>query len=107
MILITKHIIPKGFVGLAIYPFIFLKRKELKNNLYLINHEKIHLQQQRETLLLLFYLIYGIEWLIKLLLYKNTALAYVNISFEREAYTNENNLNYLETRKSWSFIRYI
>lgn len=107
MIFISKHIIPKGFVGLALYPFIFLKRKDLKNNSFLINHEKIHLRQQRETLLVFFYLFYGVEWLIKLYKYRTTSLAYVNVSFEREAYTNENDLNYLKNRKPWSFIRYI
>ena len=107
MILINKHIIPKGFSGITLYPFIFLKQKKLKQNLELINHEKIHLQQQLELLVILFYVFYGLEWLIKFLKYKRKHTTYRNLSFEREAYANENNLNYLHDRKAWSFIKYL
>ncbi|OSY87275.1 membrane protein [Tenacibaculum holothuriorum] len=107
MILISKHIIPKGFVGLTLYPFIFLKRKDLKLNYELVNHEKIHLKQQQELLIIFFYLFYGLEWFIKLLKYKNGFLAYKNLSFEREAYLNESNLYYLEKRKLFSFLKYL
>ena len=34
------------------------------------------------------------------------AKAYRNISFEREAYTNEANSNYLNNRALWSFIKF-
>jgi hypothetical protein len=34
-------------------------------------------------------------------------LAYRNLSFEREAYVNESNLEYLETRKYFSFLNYL
>ncbi|ALU75527.1 hypothetical protein LNJ05_00645 [Tenacibaculum finnmarkense genomovar ulcerans] len=107
MIFISKFLIPKGFVGLTLFPFIFLKRKELKDNYILINHEKIHLKQQLELLVIFFYLFYGIEWLIKCFKYKNGYLAYKNISFERESYQNEDNLYYLESRKKWAFIHYL
>lgn len=106
MIFISKHIIPKGFIGLTLYPFIFLKEKDLKQDASLINHEKIHLKQQLELLIVFFYLFYGLEWLIKLLKYKNGYLAYRNLSFEREAYENEDNLNYIKNRKTWAFINY-
>ena len=39
--------------------------------------------------------------------YKDKKKAYMNISFEKEAYTNENDLNYLEKRKSWNFFNFI
>jgi hypothetical protein len=99
--------VPKGFVGLTLFPFIFLKRKELKHNAELINHERIHLKQQRELLIIFFYLFYISEWLIKLIKYKNAFLAYKNLSFEREAYLNENNLYYLEKRKIWAFLKFL
>lgn len=107
MIFISKHIIPKGFAGLTLYPFIFLKRKDLKGNPVLINHEKIHLKQQLELLIVFFYLFYFIEWLVRLAIHRNTSKAYQNISFEREAYKNEHNLEYLTTRKKWSFLSYL
>lgn len=107
MIFISKIMVPKGFAGLTLYPFIFLKRKDLKENHILINHEKIHLKQQLELLIIFFYLFYFFEWFIKLLRYRNGYLAYRNLSFEREAYTNEEDLNYIKSRKFWGFINYL
>ena len=84
----------------------FLKSKTLKENSVLINHEKIHLTQQLELLMIPFFVIYFLEFLIRLLQYRNWELAYRNISFEREAYTNEKDLNYLKKRSLWNFITY-
>jgi hypothetical protein len=56
------------------------------------NHEMIHWGQQLELLIIIFYILYGIEWFIKLFIYGSES--YRNISFEREAYDNDNNLNY-------------
>ena len=99
--------VPKGFVGVTLYPFIFLKREDLKHDAELINHEKIHLKQQQELLIVFFFLFYLIEWTVKFLKYRNKFLAYKNLSFEREAYHNQENLYYLENRKFWTFLNYI
>ncbi|MDO5989575.1 hypothetical protein Q4Q39_19395 [Flavivirga amylovorans] len=107
MILILKYLVPNGYTGLTIFPFVFLKSKALKNHVVLINHERIHLKQQSEMLVIPFYLIYMIEFLIRLFQYKNWNLAYRNISFEREAYANEFNLVYLKHRPFWGFLNYI
>ncbi|QXP72579.1 hypothetical protein H0I31_02440 [Tenacibaculum sp. AHE15PA] len=107
MILVSKRMVPKGFVGVTLYPFIFLKRKDLKHNAELVNHEKIHLEQQRELFIIFFFLFYFIEWFIKFLKYKDKLKAYKNLSFEREAYLNENNLYYIEKRKFWAFLNYL
>ena len=106
MILIAKYLIPKGFVGITLFPFIFLKKKDLKDDKVLVNHEKIHLKQQAELLLIFFYIFYSLEWILKFLRHKNGYLAYKNLSFEREAYQNENNFNYIKNRKFWAFIKY-
>jgi hypothetical protein len=100
----------KRTIGITIFPFILLKKSyfENKSNDFLqktINHEKIHIKQQIELLVIFFYVWYALEWYIKSLKY-NT-LAYENLSFEREAYNNEEKLDYLKTRKNWSFIKYI
>jgi hypothetical protein len=100
-------LVPRGYTGLAVYPFVFLKHKNLKLDKVLINHEKIHLKQQLELLVLPFFLIYTIEFLVRLAQYRHWYTAYVNISFEREAYSNQGNLNYLKTRKLWSFLNYL
>lgn len=91
--------------GIALWPFIFTKHKW--PNDILINHEKIHLKQQAEMLVVLFYVWYLTEWAIRFLRTKNFHKAYRNICFEREAYSNENDLVYLQKRKMWSFLKYI
>ncbi|SFZ93264.1 hypothetical protein SAMN05428642_10331 [Flaviramulus basaltis] len=98
---------PKGYTGITIFPFVFLKSKHLKTDSVLINHEKIHLKQQLEMLLLPFYVFYTIEFVIRLFQYKKWHSAYRNISFEREAYLNENNLEYLNNRSLWAFLKYL
>jgi len=103
-----KYILAKGFRGLALFPFIFIKRDSLRQDKVFVNHERIHLQQQKELLLLPFLLWYSLEYLIRLLHYRNRREAYLNISFEREAYLNEKNLNYLSNqRKLWAFTKYL
>ena len=99
--------VPKGYLGITIFPFVFLKTKDLKLNLTLINHENIHKRQQIELLVFPFYLVYGIEFLIRFIQYKKWDLAYRNISFEREAYMNELYLDYLKHRTFWSFLKYL
>ncbi|AUP78645.1 hypothetical protein [Flavivirga eckloniae] len=107
MILISKYLVPKGYTGLTIFPFVFLKSKHLRHRTVLINHERIHLRQQMEMLVFLFYFMYIVEFLVRLIQYKKWRLAYRNISFEREAYANEFNLDYLKQRSFWSFLKYL
>ena len=84
-IIAARYLIPRGFTGITIYPFILVRDKALKNNAVFINHEKIHLRQQAELLILPFYIWYGIEYFIRLMYYGNRRKAYRNICFEREA----------------------
>lgn len=72
-----------------------------------INHELIHTAQMRELLFIPFYLLYVLEWLYRLLEYRNFDKAYRNISFEREAYANGNDLTYLSRRSHFSWLRYL
>lgn len=94
-------------MGLSLWPFIFLKYGSLKQDDVLINHEKIHLKQQQELLIIPFYVLYVLEWLLRTVWYLNSYKAYQNISFEREAYANERNLKYVSERNSFSFIKYL
>lgn len=106
MILVFKHFFYKNYVGLSLWPFIIVKHDELKDDTVLINHEKIHLKQQQELLIVFFYILYISEWLIRTLFYLDSYKAYQNISFEREAYTNERDFDYPDTRKSFGFLNY-
>jgi hypothetical protein len=107
MILVSRYIVPNGYLGIVFFPIIFVKHRELINNVKLINHEKIHLRQQIELLVLPFFVWYFIEFLVRYISCKNWAMAYKNISFEAEAFDKESDLNYLTTRPFWSFIKYI
>ncbi|MEM8848390.1 MAG: hypothetical protein AAGD17_14925, partial [Bacteroidota bacterium] len=91
----------------SLWPFIILKEDGLKNDEVLINHERIHLRQQRELLIVPFYLLYVAEWILRTILYLNSYRAYQNISFEREAYANEKNPKYLSNRRAFSFLDYL
>ncbi|WP_172917183.1 hypothetical protein [Capnocytophaga canis] len=104
MIRVCKWLVPKGYSAITLYPFIFLRVRADKDNALLINHERIHLRQQAELLVVFFYLWYGIDFLWKYAKYRNWGKAYYDNIFEREAYGNEHNLNYLQVRGWYWFI---
>lgn len=93
--------------GMALYPFILLKEKRGRQDPVLMNHEKIHLKQQLELLILPFYLIYFINYLYNLITTFNHDTAYRNIIFEQEAYDHQSDLNYLKNRKLFAFLNYL
>ena len=94
-------------LGMALWPFVLLKEglseKEWRR---IYSHEAIHCQQQKELLVVFFYLMYGIEWGIRYLKHRDWYTAYRNISFEREAYKHERNYSYYKTRKLWAFVKF-
>jgi hypothetical protein len=101
MILITPWL---HVNGMALWPFILVKYPQPGK--VLINHERIHLRQQVELLILPFYIWYAGEYLYRLWQHGNHYLAYLNISFEREAFANEKELDYLAQRSAYSFLKY-
>lgn len=107
MLRVCKWVVPRGFAGITLYPFVFLSDKKHLTNKPLLNHECIHLEQQRELFVIGFYLWYLLEFLWKLAKYRNKDKAYRNVCFEREAYQNEINLNYLSSRERFAFKRYL
>ena len=106
-LIVTKYLIPKGYRGLALFPFVLLKYQCDKNDKFFLNHERIHLQQQLEMFIFPFCIWYFLEFCLRWIQYRNFDLAYRNISFEREAYNKENDLDYLKQRKFWNFLKYI
>ena len=108
MKIIRNSIIPcKGFAAINLFGVVFI-RKEIRWE-KMLNHELIHTAQMKELLYLPFYILYGIEWLIRLGMYRNARKAYRNISFEREAYNMQNNFHYIidKERKPYAFLKYI
>lgn len=104
--IINNRIIPfgKSYIAINLFGVIFAKTWLSKT---VIRHEKIHTRQQIEMLYVGFFLWYVAEWVIRLLLYRNLHRAYANISFEREAYHNQSDCNYLKHRRHYAWLRYI
>lgn len=105
MKIIYNKIIPFGKRFYAINLFGVLFAKGSCDNV-ILNHEKIHTAQMRELLYVFFYLAYILEWIIRLLSTRNFFTAYKSISFEREAYSFERDMQYLSKRKHYSFLKY-
>lgn len=106
------YVLPGHFriLGIVLFCFVLLNRKSKLLNTEelatLLNHERIHVRQQLELLILPFFIIYIVEWIVLLFKYKDKNLAYRNISFEKEAYQMANNLNYLKKRKPYVWLNY-
>ncbi|MCC2590176.1 hypothetical protein [Chryseobacterium sp. MFBS3-17] len=93
--------------GITLFPFIILRKVQDRDNEVLLNHERIHLRQQLELLVVFFYLWYVIEYYYWFFRLRDSYMAYRYISFEREAFAKETELSYLKKRKLWSFWKYI
>lgn len=68
-----------------------------------LNHELIHTAQARELFYIPFYIWYILEWGILVIRYKDKMKAYYQIRFEREAYSHQNDLEYLKKRKHYHY----
>ena len=105
MKIIYNNIIPfPGYKAVNLFGVLFVRKGAVMKEED-INHEAIHTAQMKEMLYILFYLWYIFEWFIKL--FTHGTYAYRNISFEREAYQNEDNLKYLDNRKHYSWTKYL
>lgn len=128
---LAKIILPSSYKGITIFGHIFFKQDADKISEKSLNHEKIHVEQQHECfwlgfgfgliLLLLtrliwltilmpfafFYIWYGVEYIIALLFNKFiNRKSYRTISFEQEAYENDDNELYIKTQRDpfdWMF----
>lgn len=108
MIIVCQKLLKNTKInGITLFPFILLRKPSDRFDAVLVNHEKIHLRQQVELLILFFYLWYVLEYLYWYLRLRDSYLAYKYISFEREAFAMEDDLNYLDQRKPWSFWKYV
>ncbi|MDR2449791.1 MAG: hypothetical protein LBD52_07520 [Prevotellaceae bacterium] len=104
MKIVENRFIPfKGYSAIMLFGFLFT-RDAGKVTARTVRHESIHARQMWELLVVGFYLWYLIEWVVRLFLRSN---AYRNISFEREAYANQDDLLYLDTRRPFYFLKYM
>lgn len=106
-IIIRSNLITKLFsvfidVGaITLYPFIIL-REDFDNEVT-INHESIHIRQQEELWVALFYILYVWYWLVAKSQGKSNFDAYMAIPFEQEAYTKQYEFDYLDNRDRHSW----
>lgn len=115
------------FAGMTIYPFVFID-KEYRGREKLHRHEEIHAWQQVEVTLIsalilqlicgmwwlspfVFYTTYLTEWIFRSIAandgFSILGKGYRTISFEKEAYGNEDDVDYLYKRIPFSWIKYI
>lgn len=101
-ILRNKYIPFSGYKAMNLFGILFVRNNARIDEITL-NHERIHSAQIKELLYIFFYVWYIIEWLVRL----PKGNAYRNICFEKEAYDNQRNLNYLKTRKRFAFLKHL
>lgn len=123
---LAKTILMDGYIAITLGPWAFHKKiydQECKN------HECTHMRQWAEWTILstiiiiglmfgldiskfwlllppiVYYILYIFEWFIRLFI--NGSNAYRHLSFEREAYDNENNDNYNTNCGYFSSLKYL
>ena len=105
MVIIRNKFIPfKGFSVINLFGILFVKGSA-KVTEDMLRHEYIHTLQMKEMLYIFFYLWYVIEATIKC--FNNGKKGYYRISFEQEAYLNEDNCNYTNERKHFEWFKYV
>ena len=130
MKILINNLIPfPGYTAMNIFGILFV-RKDRQSSVTgtVINHERIHTEQQKEVtivgavlaaafwyflswwsllFLLLFYGWYILEWVFKVFWYGELQIAYHAIGFEKEAFCNEADFSYLDSRKRFAWLKYI
>ncbi|MBN2812778.1 MAG: hypothetical protein JXQ80_01810 [Bacteroidales bacterium] len=105
---IAGLILPRRYSAMCIWPFVLVRKGiHAQEKTTLLNHERIHARQQLEMLLVGFFLWYGVEYLVRLLCLRQHGIAYHSISFEKEAFANDQNMEYLKKRKPFSWMAYL
>ncbi|MBQ8047356.1 MAG: hypothetical protein IJ196_05465 [Prevotella sp.] len=104
MKIVRNRFLPiKGYTAINLLGILFCK-PSVKVTPELVLHERIHTAQMIEMLVIGFYLWYVMEWIVRLPMHGR---AYSNISFEREAYANMHNADYLKHRKRYAWVSYL
>ena len=88
--------------AITLWPFVFFRKEP---DALTLRHEKIHIAQQAELLIVGFYAIYVFDWVVGMLRGRTSEQAYEEIRFEAEAYTHEGDEHYLERRPRFAWAR--
>lgn len=104
MRIIYNRVIPfKGFLAINLFGVLFVRGTQKDITAELLNHERIHSAQMKELGYVFFYVAYILEWLFRIC--SGDKNAYLNLSFEREAYRNQRDATYLRSRKWFAMWR--
>ena len=129
MIVIRNNLIPfMGYNAITIWPFVFVRRGVWYSH-NTDRHERIHGRQQLEMLpvgmvlaavlaavgcgwwsllaLPVFYIWYGLEYIVRLAITRDRDRAYLSVSFEQEAYTHQFDEPYLQNRRWYAWLKYL
>ena len=104
-----SELCPYGFMAIVLFGHVFcqmseedLERKmKTDSGMRFVNHERIHVIQARSIKYgwIGFYLLYALYWLRNLFLYNPFSKEpYRNIPFEKEAYEEEGNYEFRESK---------
>ena len=101
---VLSYLAPINIGAITIGPLVF-SRGEMSEETK--NHEAIHWQQYIETGILGFILLYYSFYFWNYIKYKGDGeTAYYMIPFEKEAYDNDQDLQYLESRKRYAWLKH-
>lgn len=108
MKVISSRFLPfRGFTAINLFGVVVARRDRLPLSRHTLHHEAIHTHQIKELFYIGFYVWYLVEWLLRLIQYRDFKRAYKNICFEREAFCNDADADYLKQRKLFAFIPYL
>ena len=93
-----------NITAITLFPF-NISRNEM--DVVTIRHEMIHIEQQRELLVVFFYILYVWYWLKGKVKGMSNDDAYMGIPFEQEAYRKMYDEEYLENREKYAWRNYI
>lgn len=99
----ASYVAPIQIGALSFGPFVFFRGQASETRL---RHETIHYHQQLELLFIFQWLLYLLFWLWGVLKYRDGKKAYYENPFEREAYDNEKDVEYLTDRPMYSWVYY-
>ena len=75
-----------GYEGMVLFGAIFVSHSKEQCPEWLLKHEQVHVEQQEKWWYILYYIVYGFDYLKGLFKYRNHREAYNSIRFEVEAY---------------------
>ena len=98
------------YTSINLFGILFTKSNNLSERT--LNHEAIHSAQMKEMLYIPFYLWYGIEYILIAVHdiftgWRSQNVRYHDISFEEEAYANQDDSEYLKNRKHYAWTKYL